>query len=73
MATISDIPAGRSVLSTFAALGVAITDGLVAIGRANARCDELERFVNMSDQELAKHGLTRDTIVRHVYRDRIGL
>ncbi|MEM1235863.1 MAG: DUF1127 domain-containing protein [Pseudomonadota bacterium] len=69
MASISDIPAGRSVRAALAALGSSITDGFVAVGRARARSDELEHYMRMSDEELASQGLTRDGIVRHVFRD----
>ncbi len=36
---------------------------------ARARTDQIERYQAMSDAELASHGLTRDRIVLHVFRD----
>lgn len=50
----------------FAALG----DALVAAFEAGARVQEVARLRAMSDAELALHGLTRDEIVGHVFRDR---
>ena len=43
--------------------------GLVAIGENNARVREMERLQALSDDQLAARGLTRETIVRHVFRD----
>ncbi|MEL6548695.1 MAG: DUF1127 domain-containing protein [Pseudomonadota bacterium] len=71
MAFMSDIPAGRTVTSALRSLGTAVTDGLVKFGRAQARSDEIEYFMSLSDEELAKRGLTRETAVRHVFRDRM--
>ncbi|MEL6916016.1 MAG: DUF1127 domain-containing protein [Pseudomonadota bacterium] len=67
----SDIPAGRSVASALRTLGTAVTDGLVKFGRAQARSAEIEYYMAMTDEELAQRGLTRETAVRHVFRDRM--
>jgi len=72
MAFITDIPAGRSVRTALTTLGVALTDGFIAFGRARARSDEIEALMALSDDDLAARGLTRDEIVRHVYRDMIA-
>lgn len=37
--------------------------------KTNSRLRELERLTNLTDAELAKEGLTRDGIPRHVFRD----
>ncbi|MEM9437134.1 MAG: DUF1127 domain-containing protein [Pseudomonadota bacterium] len=71
MASITDIPAGRSVRSALANLGMVVTDAVVAMGRARARCDEIEALMALSDEDLAAKGLKREEIVRHVFRDRI--
>jgi hypothetical protein len=39
---------------------------------ARSRSTEIEAYRLMSDAELAKRGLTRDGIVAHVFRDRMG-
>ncbi|MEO0484924.1 MAG: hypothetical protein AAF092_03305 [Pseudomonadota bacterium] len=72
MASITDIPAGRSLRASFHALGAKFLDGMVAVGRARARYDEIERYMAMSDEELARRGLSRNQIVRHVHRDSIA-
>lgn len=43
-----------------------------AIAEAQSRADQIERLQALSDQELAKRGLTRDRIVHHVFRDKLG-
>lgn len=43
-----------------------------AIAEAQSRSDEIQRLQALSDQELAKRGLTRDRIVHHVFRDKLG-
>ena len=52
---------GRAFQSFFLALSVAST--------SDARLREMERLQALSDEELAKRGLTRDRIVNHVFRD----
>lgn len=42
---------------------------LALYARARSRTDEIERLEALSDAELAAHGLTRDRIVMHVFRD----
>ena len=72
MASISDIPAGRSFRAALRSFSASLTDGLLAVGRAHSRSAEIERYMAMTEEELAQRGLTRDTIVRHVFRDRIS-
>lgn len=43
-------------------------DFLVRLSESNIRVRELERFNAMSDAELAQRGMSRDDIVRHVFR-----
>ena len=43
--------------------------GLRRIIAAQNRSDDVARMQNLSDQQLADIGLSRDGIVRHVYRD----
>ncbi|MEY8096412.1 DUF1127 domain-containing protein [Falsihalocynthiibacter sp. S25ZX9] len=44
-----------------------------ALIESNSRSDQVERFQNMSDRQLADIGLDRDDIVRHVFADKMGL
>lgn len=37
-----------------------------------ARRDEYEYLAGLSDAELARRGLSRDQIARHVFRDRLA-
>ncbi|MEM1374437.1 MAG: DUF1127 domain-containing protein [Pseudomonadota bacterium] len=72
MASITNIPAGRSVTAALTSLGASITDGLVAIGRARARSNEIEALMDLSDEELSARGITREGIVRYVHRDSLA-
>jgi len=42
---------------------------LVSINTAQSRVRQIEFLCALSDEELAQRGLTRQDIVRHVYRD----
>lgn len=53
----------------FATLG----QGFNAYLEARSRRDQIERLQSMSDAELARLGISRDRIVQHVFRDRLGL
>lgn len=46
-----------------------IGNALVMIGEANSRVRRAEALNAMSDAELAKHGLKREDITRHVFGD----
>jgi uncharacterized protein YjiS (DUF1127 family) len=75
MATITDIhqPRRAGILALVAAPFKAIFVVLTAIAEAHPRYRELQKLQQMSDEQLAKRGLTRDTIVHHVFRDRFHL
>lgn len=53
----------------FASLG----QGFNAYLEARTRRDQIERLQLMSDAQLAELGISRDRIVHHVFRDRLGL
>ena len=36
---------------------------------ARSRADQVQRLMDMTDDQLAARGLTRDRIVHHVFRD----
>lgn len=42
---------------------------LQVANESQARLDQIQRLQSKTDDELAAIGLTRDDIVRHVYRD----
>ncbi|EDM71778.1 hypothetical protein RAZWK3B_20536 [Roseobacter sp. AzwK-3b] len=64
---ISDAPARlRDWLKT---VGTALALGFEAHARRASRRDQIEALEAMSDVELARIGLRRDDIVRHVYGD----
>ena len=67
------VPAGVSFLSLLAAPFVALGKGIVALGEASARTDEINRLNALSDAELAELGVTRDGIVLYVFRDHAGI
>ncbi|GAB1379858.1 hypothetical protein [Pararhodobacter sp.] len=53
----------------FASLG----QGFNAYLEARTRRDQIERLQMLSDAQLAEMGISRDRIVHHVFRDRLGL
>ncbi|MEM6897845.1 MAG: hypothetical protein AAF576_10695 [Pseudomonadota bacterium] len=73
MASMTDIPAGRTVRAAFGSLGASLTDSLIAFGRSRARCDEIEHLMELSDAELAARGITREGIARYVHRDTMAI
>ena len=44
-------------------------EGLARIAESNHRLKEIERLSAMSDADLARRGLKREEIARHVFRD----
>lgn len=70
MASIDQIAStgSSSFLSRFADRFFDWCDRLI---ESNARVKEVNYYSSLSDAELAKLGLTRDTIVRHVFRDKL--
>lgn len=72
MASITDIPAGRSLRAALASLGQSLNETIIAMGRARARSDEIEKLMEMTDEQLAARGITREGIVRYVHRDTLG-
>lgn len=53
----------------FLAFFGAIASGVSRLLAAQNRSAQVLRLQNLSDDELADIGLSRDTILRHVYRD----
>ncbi len=51
--------------SIFARIG----DFFIAYAESRSRYDQIEALNELSDEELAERGMTRDTILRHVFAD----
>lgn len=49
----------------------AVWDFLVAVGEANSRIHRIEALQRLSDAELARRGIRREDILRHVFADRM--
>lgn len=60
----------RAVLNDFFAR---VGRGIVAYTEILSRSHEAQRLYAMSDEQLARTGLRREDIVRHVFRDKILL
>lgn len=71
--TAIDVRAQHNILRTLATPFVAIGNFLVALGEASSRAKQVEFLNAMSDAELAERGMTRETIVRHVFSDKMGI
>ncbi|GAA6208603.1 hypothetical protein NBRC116601_18960 [Cognatishimia sp. WU-CL00825] len=65
--------ASQSILRTLAAPFIAIGNTLIAIGEASSRSKQVEFLNSLSDSQLADRGMTRETIVRHVFSDKMGI
>ncbi len=64
-ATSASSSSSTSALKRF---GAGIWDVLVQMGHARARTADLQRYMDMSDAQLAEIGLQREDIARHVFR-----
>lgn len=71
--TAINVRAPLSIWRTLAAPFVAAGNFLVAIGEASNRAKQVEFLNAMTDEELAARGMTRETIVRHVFSDKMGI
>ncbi|MDU8926058.1 DUF1127 domain-containing protein [Alisedimentitalea sp. MJ-SS2] len=59
--------------SGFRRVLASIARGMSRYADANARRKQIEALESMTDEQLAQLGLTRDRIVRHVFRDQLYL
>jgi uncharacterized protein YjiS (DUF1127 family) len=69
MATILDVPQGNRIAAGVNRVLGSILNFLVSISTAQSRVRRIEFLCALSDEELAERGLSRQDIVRHVYRD----
>lgn len=61
-ASASAAPRARGILAR-------IGEGFARLARAQSRVSEVERLSAKSDADLARMGLRREDIARHVFRD----
>ena len=69
MATIVDVPQGNRIAAGLNRVLSGFLNFLVSISTAQSRVRQIEFLCALSDEELDQRGLTRQDIVRHVYRD----
>ena len=69
MATILDVPQGNRIAAGVNRVLGSILNFLVSISTAQSLVRRIEFLCALSDEELAERGLSRQDIVRHVYRD----
>lgn len=60
----------RAAVVKLSALSASLESAVSQAVDRSARLDVVSRLEALSDTELAARGLTRDTIVAHVFRDR---
>ena len=69
MATIVDVPQGNPIAAGLNRVFNGILNFLVSISTAQSRVRQIEFLCALTDEELAERGLSRQDIVRYVYRD----
>ena len=69
MATIVDVPQGNPIAAGLNRVFNGILNLLVSISMAQSRVRQIEFLCALTDEELAERGLSRQDIVRYVYRD----
>lgn len=69
MATIVDVPQGNRIAAGLNRVFTGIFNFLVSISTAQSRVRQIEFLCALTDEELAERGLSRQDIVRYVYRD----
>lgn len=67
----ADITAHHAAQRSFSVGNIfkSIWNGLLYIGEHNSRVQKLNRLMALSDDELARRGMKREEIVRHVFSD----
>ena len=72
MAYVSKSDIGTDLRAQMDRLFANIGQGFNAYLEARSRSGEIEFLNSLSDAELAERGISRDRIVHHVFRDRLG-
>jgi len=67
--TTHDAAAPHGLTAILSAPFRAIVAAMEQVMNANTRVRQAEFLMGLSDEDLAKRGLRREDIVRHVYRD----
>ena len=69
MATIVDVQQDNRIAAGLNRVFNSILNFLVSISTAQSRVRQIEFLCALTDEELAERGLSRQDIVRYVYRD----
>ena len=69
MGTIVDVRQGNRIAAGLNRVFNGILNFLVSISAAQSRVRQIEFLCALTDEELAERGLSRQDIVRYVYRD----
>ena len=69
MATIVDVQQDNLIAAGLNRVFKGIFNFLVSISTAQSRVRQIEFLCALTDEELAERGLSRQDIVRYVYRD----
>ncbi|WP_121061535.1 DUF1127 domain-containing protein [Chachezhania antarctica] len=62
----ANVPAGRNVQNAFSRFFSAIGNGLVVMAENNSKMKQIRALEALSDADLAKRGIKREDIARHV-------
>lgn len=73
MAFITDTGSAAAKPSFFATVKDIIANSFDVVMMAHGRSEDIARFQNMSDRQLADIGIARDDIVAHVFRDKFSI
>lgn len=71
MAYATDIAAtpAKGLVAGIVSVFTKIGNGLIRLAEANQRVQRCQRLMDLSDAQLAKRGMKREDIVRHVFAD----
>ena len=69
MGTIVDVRQGNRIAAGLNRVFNGVLNFLVSISTAQSRVRQIEFLCALTDEELAERGLSRQDIVRYVYRD----
>ncbi|MCW8842627.1 MAG: hypothetical protein OQK00_04345 [Rhodobacteraceae bacterium] len=61
--------ARSAILHNLAVPFIALGNALVRLGEANSRTKQVAYLQSLSDEDLAKRGITRDEIAHYVFKD----
>lgn len=67
--TLPGLSGPQQALAQIGAFLAALARAVAMAKNAEARFDEIQTLQALSDDELARRGIARDNIVRHVYAD----